>query len=384
MFNSMLDNDLYKFTMQNAALKLGYAAVPVEYKFHCRTPGINFAALLSKLNDKLNKLYDLKFTKDDLDFLRSIRHFSEDYIGFLKNFRFDDDYLKVNYDHVRNQLNLRIKGPWFHTILFEVPMLSIISETYAEEQHGNIDTARLNLRQGIEGMPEDFKFADFGTRRRHSSEWHEEVINMLIHYVKKQFVGTSNLFLARKYNLTPIGTMAHEWLQAHQQLKYKLVDSQKMALENWVRVYRGDLGIALSDVINTDAFLRDFEDPFLYKLFDGVREDSEPDPIIFGHRIINFYRDHKIDSKTKTIVFSNGLNFQKAYKIHWELHNLINCSFGIGTKLTNNWDFVPLNIVIKMVSCNGMPVAKISNAPGKRMCESPEFESYLKSVYQVD
>jgi nicotinate phosphoribosyltransferase len=380
----MLDNDQYKFTMQNALLKLGFAAVPVEYKFHCRTEGINFAALLPKLNDRLNGLYDLKFSKDDLDYLRSIRHLSEDYIGFLKNFRFDDDYVKVKYDVVTNQLNLRIKGPWFHTILFEVPLLSIISETYAKMQNGNIDTARLNLRQELEGMPEDFRFSDFGTRRRHSSKWHEEVIDTLLFYAKKQLVGTSNLFLARKFNLTPIGTMAHEWLQAHQQLKYRLVDSQKMALENWVRVYRGDLGIALADIINTDAFLKDFEDPFLYKLFDGVREDSEPDPINFGHRIVNFYRDHKIDSKTKTIVFSNGLDFKKAYKIHWEMHNLIQPRFGIGTKLTNNWDFNPLNIVIKMVSCNGMPVAKISNAPGKRMCESPEFESYLKSVYQVD
>jgi nicotinate phosphoribosyltransferase len=370
--------------MQNAILKLGFAGVPVEYKFKCRTEGINFAALLSKLNDRLNGLYDLKFLKDDLDYLRSLRHFPEDYIGFLKNFRFDDDYIRINYDHVANQLNLRIKGPWFNTILFEVPLLSMISGTYAEFQHGNIDTARLNLREGVEGMPEDFKFADFGTRRRHSSRWHEEVIETLLFYVGNQFVGTSNLFLARKYNLTPIGTMAHEWLQAHQQLDYKVKDSQRMALENWIRVYRGDLGIALADIINTDAFLKDFEDPFLYKLFDGVREDSEPDPIKFGHRIVNFYRGHKIDSKTKTIVFSNGLDFQKAYKIHWELHNLINCSFGIGTKLTNNWDFDPLNIVIKMVSCNGMPVAKISNAPGKRMCESPEFESYLKSVYQVD
>jgi len=384
MFNSMLDNDMYKFTMQNALFKLGFAAVPVEYKFHCRTDGINFAALLSKLNDKLNQLYDLKFTKDDLDYLHSIRYLSSDYIGFLKYFRFDDDYVKVKYDAHTNYIDLRIIGPWFPTILFEVPMLSMISEIYAELQHGNIDTARLNLRQGLEGMPEDFKFADFGTRRRHSSEWHEELINTLLVHTGKQFVGTSNLFLAKKYNLTPIGTMAHEWLQAHQQLKYKLVDSQKMALENWVRVYRGDLGIALSDTINTDAFLKDFEDPFLHKLFDGVREDSEPDPIKFGHRIVNFYRDHKIDSKSKTIVFSNGLDFQKAYKIYWELHNLINCSFGIGTKLTNNWDFNPLNIVIKMVSCNGMPVAKISNSPGKRMCESPEFESYLKMVYQVE
>ena len=178
--------------------------------------------------------------------------------------------------------------------------------------------------------------------------------------------------------------MAHEWLQAHQQLGYRVGESQKMAFENWIKVYRGDLGIALSDVINTDAFLRDFDDPLFYKLFDGVREDSEPDPITFGHRIINFYYRRKIDPLTKTIVFSNGLTFEQASKLYDEFHRLIGVSFGIGTNLTNDWEYDPLNIVIKMVSCNGEPVAKISNSPGKGMCESPEFVSYLKSVYKID
>jgi len=383
MFNSMLDNDLYKFSMQNALFKLGYSGVPVEYKFNCREPKIDFTPFIKDFNDRLNELYALKFTKEDLDYLKEIRHLPDDYIGLLKHFRFDDDYVRANYDHKTGGMDLRIVGPWFNTILFETPLLYIISETYSEAQKGSIDVAREKLMIGINGIPIDFRFADFGTRRRHSSEWQEEVVNILLSNAGKQFVGTSNLFLARKYNLTPIGTMAHEWLQAHQQLKYKVEDSQKMALENWIRVYRGDLGIALSDVINTDAFLEDFEDPFLYKLFDGVREDSEPNPIKFGHRIINFYRNHKIDPKTKSIVFSNGLDFPKAYKIHYEMHNLINASFGIGTKLMNNWDYIPLNIVIKMVSCNGKPVAKISNSPGKGMCESPEFVSYLKLVYRV-
>ena len=171
-----------------------------------------------------------------------------------------------------------------------------------------------------------------------------------------------------KHNLRSIGTMAHEWLQAHQQLGYRLADSQKMALENWVHVYRGDLGIALSDIINTDAFLKDFDDPLLYKLFDGVREDSEPDPIKFGHRIVNFYLSKKIDPMTKTIVFSNGLDFKKALTIYEQLHNLINLSFGIGTKLTNSWSLPALNIVLKMVMCNGQPVAKFCKCPGKGMC----------------
>ena len=191
------------------------------------------------------------------------------------------------------------------------------------------------------------------------------------------------MYLAMKHNLTPIGTMAHEWLQAHQQLKWRLVDSQKMALRNWVKVYGGDLGIALADVINTDAFLKDFDEPLLYKLFDGVREDSEPNPIEFGHRMINFYLSKNVDPMTKTIIFSNGLDFPVAFKLYGEFKNLINTSYGIGTKLTNDWNFPALNMFIKMGSCNGAPVAKISNSPGKGMCESPEFVAYLKSVYQV-
>jgi nicotinate phosphoribosyltransferase len=157
-----------------------------------------------------------------------------------------------------------------------------------------------------------------------------------------------------------------------------------MAFENWVKVYRGDLGYALADTINTEAFLKDFDDPLFYKLFDGVREDSEPDPIAFGHKIINFYIYRKINPKTKTIIFSNNLNFEKAKSIYRELHNLINVSFGIGTNLTNDTGKdTRLDIVIKMVRCNGQPVAKISNAPGKTMCDNPQFVSYLKSVFSI-
>jgi nicotinate phosphoribosyltransferase len=386
MFNSILDNDQYKFTMQNALLKLGYAAVPVEYKFHCRTGGIDFYPMIVDLNHKFNQLCDLQLTKDEYDFMRSIRHFDEDYLMFLKQFRFDRSYLKADLKEAGGwqDLDLRIRGPWFHTILFEVPVLSSISETWSQHQQGHPQVAKSRLLYNLDSIPSDeFKFADFGTRRRNSSEWHENVIQLCKSRASKNFVGTSNMYLAMKYGLKSIGTMAHEWLQAHQQLKWRLVDSQKMALRNWVKVYGGDLGIALSDVINTDAFLKDFSNPLLYKLFDGVREDSERDPILFGHKIVNFYLSKKIDPKTKTIVFSNGLDFPTAFKIFYELRNLVGLSFGIGTKLTNDWDTQALNIVIKMVSCNGAPVAKISNSPGKGMCESPEFVSYLKTVFQV-
>ncbi len=378
---SLLDNDQYKFTMQQALLKLGYAAIPVEYRFKCRDEGIDFSKAFDSIQRNINILGEIKFRRDEIDYLRSLRFFTDEYIQFLKYYRFDTDL--VDFTLNKETLEGTIRGPWFHTILFEVPILSIISEAFSCVREDSVVDARNRLCNKLKGLPSDFYFGDFGTRRRKSHLWHNEVVE----YCKTQdpnFIGTSNLFMAMKHNVKSIGTMAHEWLQAHQQLGYRLADSQKMALENWVNVYRGDLGIALTDVINTDSFLKDFDDPFLYKLFDGVREDSEPDPIRFGHRIVNFYHRKGIDPKTKTIIFSNGLDFEKAIKIHSQLHNLIGLSFGIGTNLANDWSTPALNMVIKMVKCNGQPVAKISNSPGKGMCEDKQFVSYLKSVYNLE
>lgn len=386
MFNSILDNDLYNFSMQAAALKLGYASVPVEYAFHCRTEGIDFYPMIVELNKKFNQLCDLKLTNDEYDFIRSLGQFDREYSMFLKQFRFDASYVTADLKEAGGwqDLNLRIKGPWFHTILFTTPIMSTISETWSEFHDGSQAQAESILLKNLVDIPEGFKFADFGTRRRRDSSWQENCVVKAIEYAGlKHFVGTSNAYLAMKHNIKAIGTMSHEWGQAHQQLKWRLVDSQKMSLRNWVKVFGGDLGIALADVINTDAFLRDFDDPLLWKLFDGVREDSEPDPIKFGHRIVNFYLSKGVDPMTKTIVFSNGLDFPTAFKIYGELKNLINTSFGIGTKFTNDWNVAALRMVIKMVSCNGAPVAKISNSPGKGICEDLQFESYLKSVFQV-
>jgi len=383
---SLLDNDQYKFTMQQALLKLGFAAVPVEYKFHCRTPNIDFGPHIHSIKENISKLSKLKLDLSEYNYLKERRYFQEDYLQLLRSFRFDLNYVDIKL--VDKELILRIKGPWFNTILLEVPILSIISEEFCSNRDtwdfDLIGKNRLDKKIAlIKSYKGDFRFIDFGTRRRKSFRWHHEVIKNLTADLPSNFIGTSNLHFAKEFNISPIGTMAHEWLQAHQQLNYRVIDSQKMALENWIKVYRGDLGIALSDIINTDVFLRDFSDPLFYKLFDGVREDSEPKPINFGKRIINFYKDMGIDPKTKTIVFSNGLNFNKAIEIFEALHNEINVSFGIGTNLTNDFDIPALNIVIKMVSCNHQPVAKVSNSPGKGMCESPEFVRYLKSVFEV-
>jgi len=390
----MLDNDQYKFMMQQAALKLGYANVPVEYKYKCRTPNIDLLPAQNHLNEGINEMYDLRMKSHDLDYLESMRYVSPEYLSFMKNFRFEPQYLSIDFPASTRfrRLDIRIKGPFFHTTLFEVPLLATISESWSRITPGDENVAWGRLKKSISnaystfhpgGLPEDFLFADFGTRRRRSYEWHDKVVAYLKQNHAANFVGTSNVHFARKHGIKPIGTQAHEWYQLHQQLDYRLINFQKAALENWVKVYRGDLGIALADIINTDAFLKDFNDTYFCKLFDGVREDSEPDPIEFGHRIANFYISKGINPRTKTIVFSNSLTFEKAYKIWEELHNIIGNSFGIGGHLMNNWGVQALNIVIKMVMCNDQPVAKISNSPGKGMCESPEFVSYLKNVFQV-
>jgi len=389
MFFSMLDNDQYKFLMMQALFKLGFATVPVEYKFKCRTPGIHFDDLIKDIQDMLYSLDFISFKKEEIDFMRQLRYYHDDYLSFLKRYRFEPkEHIKLGLNKETGELQLRIIGGWYETILYEVPVLAIIEECFMDQQMKSnlrnsvsLMEAEKRLREKTSNLPDGFKFVDFGTRRRQSSVWHEKVVQ----YCKtiKNFIGTSNLYLAKKYNITPIGTQAHEWGMAHQQLGYRLSKSQAMAFENWIQVYRGDLGIALTDVINTDAFLRDFNDPFLYKLFDGVREDSEKDPINFGHRIINFYNSKKIDPKLKTIVFSNALNFPKAVKIWEQLHNLIQCSFGIGTNLTNDFPQDHIDIVIKMVKCNNAPVAKISNEPGKSMCEDKSFYKYLCNTYNV-
>jgi len=395
MLASMLDNDQYKFTMQQAALQLGFETTPVEYSYKCRTTGVDLRPAKKHILEGLHSLYNLKFRSYDLDYLESMRYISDKYLSFLKYFRYDPSYISIDFD--APYLALRIKGPFFQTTLFEVPILAIISESWSRlHPNANENTAWNLLEKSIEKakifypddhiyiLPKDFSVAEFGTRRRKDYDWQDKVNEHMIRYHIHAFAGTSNLHLARKHNITAIGTQAHEWYLLHQQLDYRLSNFQKAALENWVKVYRGDLGIALADTINTDAFLKDFDDPYFCKLFDGVREDSESDPINFGHRIANFYISKKINPRGKSIVFSNSLNFEKASKIWKELHNIIGVSFGIGTHLTNNWGFPALNIVLKMVSCNGQPVAKISNAPGKTMCEDEGFYYYLKRVYEVD
>lgn len=386
IIKSLLDTDLYKFTMQQTVLHQFPHANDVEFHFRCRTPNINLAQYIEEINAEVDHLCTLTFTEDELKYLGSLRFIKPDYVDFLTLFRLQRKYINV-IDLGDGQIDIVIKGPWLHTIPFEIYMLSIVNEVYFRHVSANDDKALIFekghglLNEKIEQIKVDpsFKFSDFGTRRRFSRDWQEEVIKTLKSEVPENFTGTSNVYFAMKYNLVPIGTMAHEYLQACQALGPRLRDSQKYALEVWVQEYRGDLGIALTDVIGLDAFLSDF-DLYFCKLFDGVRHDSG-NPYEWGEKILTHYQKMKIDAKTKQFVFSDGLDVPKAMDLHNHFKGRVKCFFGIGTNLTNDVGYKALNIVLKMTNCNNSPVAKLSDTPGKSMCNDEGYMTYLSSVF---
>jgi len=384
IINSLLDTDLYKLTMMQGVLHQ-FPWAEVEYEFRCRNQVVDLTPIAKEVQKEIRHLCNLRFTKKELDFLRKLRFMKEDFIQFLRLFQLNHEFVYISTQD--NRFSLNIRGPWLHTILFEVPVLAIINEVYFREIRPapDFEAGKEKLYEKIHLVKESdkenlgFGFADFGTRRRFSMIWQEQIIQILKKELPENFRGTSNLYFAMKYNLTPIGTMAHEWLMAAQALGPRLADSQKFALEHWAHEYRGDLGIALSDVVGFDAFLNDF-DMYFSKLFDGCRHDSG-DPFQWGDKLVEHYKKMKVDPRSKTAVFSDGLSFPKAIDITRYFKNRIITSFGIGTNLTNDITDIPLDIVIKMTRCQGSPVAKISDSPGKQMCKDEGYLEYLKSVF---
>lgn len=359
----------------------------VEYKFYCRTKEADLIPLKEKIERKIDLLCETRITKEELDYLRAFPFFKKDYIDFLEDFTLKRRFIQVYEEN--GKLQISIKGSWVQCILFEVPLLAIVSEVYCGERitsKNALIEGRRRLQEKIDFLKKQdyiFNFADFGTRRRFSTAWHEEVVSTLKQSFPENFIGTSCVDLARRYSLTPVGTMAHEILCASQGLnKVQLVKSQKYMLEKWAEEYRGELGIALTDTINMKVFLSDF-DRFLSKVYDGCRQDSG-DPFAWGNALIAHYKSMGIDPQTKTAIFSDNLNFEKALEIYEYFRNKIKVSFGIGTFLQNDVGIKPLSIVIKLVSVNGNPVAKISDAPEKIICEDPVFLNYLKKVYNLE
>ncbi len=394
IIHSLLDNDLYKFTMLQAMLHQ-FPQTHGVYQFRCRNnddTAYPLADLKTDLENQLDALCELRFRQDELDYLRSLRFIKSDFVDYLELFALKRRFICVDTDD--NLLNITIQGPMIQAMFFEIFVLCLVSELY----YARLSTPDVLLdgqkrldekiaylhtlaNTAIASSEPPFIVADFGTRRRFSRDWQTHVVQSL-HRACPQIVrGTSNVYLAKTLGMTPIGTMAHEFMQAFQALDVRLRDSQKAALEAWVREYRGDLGIALTDVVGMDAFLRDF-DLYFAKLFDGLRHDSG-DPYVWGEKAIAHYNALKIDPKTKILTFSDGLNLPSAWALHCHFKDRIKTSFGIGTDLTNDMGLGKLNIVLKLVKCNGQPVAKLSDSPGKTMIDNDTYLDYLKQVFEI-
>lgn len=388
---SLLENDLYKFTMWQALLHSNPGA-QAEYRFVCRnTPAFPLADLKADVEREIDQLCGLHFSQDELDYLGALRFIKSDFVDFLSLFRFQRRFIEVRM--AGETLEIVARGPLVHVMSFEIFVLYIVNELYFRRlpQTGVLDVARGRLHDKLEVLRSAFRdapaasshpftFFDFGLRRRYSGAWQEEVVTKMVEEVPQHFRGTSNVYLAKKLGLMPIGTMAHEYLQAYQSFGYRLRDFQKAALEGWVQEYRGDLGVALTDVVGMDAFLRDF-DLYFAKLFDGLRHDSG-DPIEWGEKAIAHYHTLRIDPTTKRLVFSDALTIPRALELYRHFQGRIQTSFGIGTDLSNDTPHKALNIVMKITACNGQPVAKLSDAPGKTLCDDETFLAYLRQVFQ--
>ena len=394
IIHSLLDTDLYKFTMLQVVLHK-FPQTHSVYHFRCRNledTVYPLTDILHDLNEQLDYLCQLKFKEDELLYLRSLRFIKSDFVDYLELFQLKRRFIKASIDS-EGRLDIWVEGPMVQAMMFEIFVLAIVNELYFRRIRNDEVLAegerRLQAKMVLlnqyqqEQQPNDppFLVSDFGTRRRYSYDWQKHVIEAFHQAAPYIFRGTSNVLIAKELGLTPIGTMAHEFLQAFQALDVRLRDFQKAALETWVQEYRGDLGIALTDVVGMDAFLRDF-DLYFAKLFDGLRHDSG-DPYVWGDKAYAHYKKLKIDSKTKMLTFSDGLNVEKAWALHQYFKDRFQVSFGIGTNLTNDMGQTPLNIVLKLVECNGQSVAKISDSPGKTMTDNDTFLAYLRQVFQI-
>lgn len=383
---SLLDTDLYKFNMDQVIFHK-HTNLCGEYKFKCRNKDVFFTQeMLNEINEQIDHLCTLRFTKEELDYLRSIRFIKNDYVEFLRLWHPIRDYVTTNLNN--GILDVSVNGPLFSCMQFEIYLLEIINEVYFRMKYNYDeleDSAEIRLNKKIEAFNSGkytFKFAEFGCRRRLSREWEDTVVRRLAtELVNKNMVGTSNVYLAKKYNLTPIGTYAHEFVQMYQGIdSIPLAYTNHFALQDWYDEYKGDNGTALTDTLSTDLFLLDF-DRANANNYTGVRHDSG-DPYLWGEKIINHYKKYGIDPKSKLLLFSDSLNFDKAQELYNYFKDRTKVSFGIGTFVSNDTDVNALNIVIKLQYVNGKPVAKLSDVAGKSMSQDAEYLDYLNKAVQ--
>lgn len=387
ILTSLLDTDAYKLHMQQAVYHR-YRNISVVAEFRCRGDEL-LGEYASEIREQIQMMSQLALTNDEFTYLSGLPFFKHDYLNWLKAFRYNPEHVTVS--DRNGHLHVRIEGPWRQVIMWEVPLLAVISEVVHRHRSPQV-TAQMavdQLRKNLASFKEQaadidlsaFRLMDFGTRRRFSGEVQEAIVSTL----KNEFpylVGTSNYDVAHKLQLTPVGTQAHEWFQAHQQISPVLANSQRAALQAWLDEYPDQLGIALTDCITMDAFLRDFGSKFA-NAYQGLRHDSG-DPFEWGEKAIAHYQALGIDPMTKTLVFSDNLDLDKALHLYRHFHQRVNLVFGIGTRLTCNIPGVkPLNIVIKLVQCNGKPVAKLSDSPGKTICQDKAFVKALRKAFDL-
>lgn len=378
---SLLDTDLYKFNMDQVIFHK-HTDLCGEYHFKCRNENVTFTPeMAEEISEQIDALCTLRFRKDELDYLRSIRFIKNDYVEFLRLWRPIREYVTVTLSG-EGELSVIVNGPLFSAMQFEIYLLEIINETYFRMTY-DYDALRRSaeerLDEKIKAFREGkytFKFAEFGCRRRLSREWQDVVVRRLAQETKN-CVGTSNVYLAMKYDLTPIGTYAHEFVQMYQGIdSIPLAFTNHYAMQDWYDEYDGDNGTALTDTVTTDLFLLDFNRSMVNN-YSGVRHDSG-DPYEWGEKIIAHYEKYGVDPRTKQLLFSDSLDFDRAQALYEYFKDRAKVSFGIGTFCSNDTFAEPLNIVIKLQYVNDRPVAKLSDTPGKAMCSDAEYLEYLK------
>jgi len=386
IITSLLETDMYKFSM-GQAIYHQFPAYKTTWTFRCRNTDVKFThEMVEEIRAQILAYCDLRFTEDELQYLDNIRWIKGSYIDFLRLWRprFEDFSITEEGDC---GLAIETRGTWLNTSMYEIPTLAIVNEVFFRMNYNYFDlfeSFREKLREKISwltsGKYDLSSFSEFGLRRRLSAEAQELAVKELSEATLAggKFVGTSNVYLAKKFGLTPVGTMAHEWIMCVGQgnHKHNPAYSNWYALDAWVKEYGVLNGTALTDAITTDCFLKDFQLTYS-TLFSGVRHDSG-DPVEWGEKMIAHYESLGIDPKTKTLLFSDSLNFEKANALNEHFKGRVKVAFGIGTYIANDTSVTPLNIVMKTTKCNGQDVAKISDTPGKGMCQNPEYIDYLQ------
>ena len=388
IITSLLETDLYKFSM-GQAIYHQFTDYKTTWTFKCRNKDVHFTPeMVEEIVEQIKAYCDLRFTEDELEYLHNIKWLKGSYVDFLRLWkpRYEDFEITTNADC---GLSIETFGTWLNTSMYEIPVLAIVNEVYFRMAYNYdelLESFKTRLYDKIKfltnGTYEIGTFSEFGLRRRLSAEAQELAVKELCEhnkdYVDSYCVGTSNVYLAKKYGVTPVGTMAHEWIMCVGQgnHKHNPAYSNWYALDAWVKEYGILNGTALTDAITTDCFLRDFQLTYA-TLFSGVRHDSG-DPYEWGNKMIEYYKNLGIDARTKTLLFSDSLDFERANNLYKYFKDKAKVAFGIGTYLSNDTYVPPLNIVMKTTACNGMDVAKISDTPGKGMCKNPEYVDYLQ------